>query len=96
MLLTVLQAGRGVFIIKPDICFWVKGERHFFPAALTARGVPGPFHSRNKIAFMYTSTNSPTANQIARMQKQKANQEIRQPFPQNYAKSQTERTSPHA
>lgn len=58
MLLTVLQAGRGVFIIKPDICFWVKGEGHFFSAGLTAKGVPVPFHSsKNKIAFTYTCTN---------------------------------------
>ena len=75
MLLTVLQAGRGVFI-KPDICFLGQRRMSLFSAALTAKGVPGLFHSSRKKQPLH----SPTANQIARMQK-KANQEIRQPFP---------------
>ena len=51
MLLTVLQAGRGVFI-KPGICFWVQGKCHFFFCGVNCKRRPGPFHSsRNKIAF---------------------------------------------
>jgi len=83
MLLTVLQAGRGVFIIKPDVCFWVKGECHFFSAALTAR-LPGsiPLFDKQNSLYIYMNQYSPTANQIARMLKKKnsPNQEIHRPF----------------
>ena len=91
MLLTVLQAGRGVFI-KPDICFWVKGERHSFFCGVNCKRRPGSipfFEKQNSLYIVQQPIKSPEC-------KKKANQRNTPAlFPQNYAKSQTERTSPY-
>ena len=98
MLLTVLQAGRGVFIIKPDICFWVKGECHFFFCGVNCKRRPGsiPFSENQNSLYIYMYQYSPTANQIARILKKDKPRNSLALFPRNYAKSQTKRTSPHA